>query len=226
MTEHDNRAVTFDPAAFQVWLDQPEALGDPASGTFRDNNGYLSSAWQRGAGETGWMLESLLSSPLSREIPGAGQAWKHGEDVSSIQVWAVAEPEEGATGGVVAEIVVDRLALSLGYLHESDLVDSPHDTLPGYEAAALMLAALAARVNEAADWCRRVVELPAGELTAEQITLALQVLAKVWQFSRNGVTPKHVTVTGEQHAAADAVMELVAAAERRSDVIDAEIVEG
>ncbi len=225
MTEHDNRAVTFDPAQFRVWLDTPADSTDPQSPSVRDD-GYLGSAWQRAAGETGWMLESLLSDLMDSNDEAAVKAWAYGAGVDALRVWAVAEPEEGATGGVAGEVVVSGMPLSLGHISERDLVDSEHDVLPGWEAAELMLAELARRADTAVRWYLRVTQLPPGfeGLDAVQIELALQVLAKVWQFSRNGGTPKHVTVTGEQHAAADAVLATVEAVVAAAPVVDGEIV--
>lgn len=203
MTEY--QAVAFDRAAYQAWLnapskDNPEVTNCAASQV-------LSTAWQRDGGEGGWLLEAALTDirDLDGTLTGNRRPWAHGPGVTGVRVWAIADPEGAATGGVTGEVVVNGVPLSLGDIGEGDLVPAVHDVLPGDEAAELALTALAERVNEVAAHFRSRTQVGAGA-GREQQQLANLVLAKLWFHSRNGGTPKRVRVSDEEHAAADAVL--------------------
>ena len=206
-----NKPVTFDKAAFEAWLDAPSELTDPGAERNRDAHPYAGAAWQRAEGATGWMLEALLSDLTSDALPGEVRCWRYAGGVTAVRVWAIADPESDVAGDIAGEVVVDGVPLSLGAIVDGDLVVTEHDVLPGYEAAGMALEVLADRVNDAVWHYRKAVREVAAGHDMGRLRLALQVLAKLWFHARNNGVPKKVTVTADQHAAADAVLAAVEA---------------
>jgi hypothetical protein len=200
-------AVTFDVEAFAAWLDGPSTAGTAAP-INRDVHSALATAYQQHDGEAGWLVEQLLD--WLRTAPQVGTpVWAYGPGVTDVRVWATAAAEDGPDGGLAGEVIVDGVVLSLGKLAEKDLIPSDALVMPGHEAAAHALSALAAQVNAVAGAYRsnRAAGL-ASRFTGEQLDQALTVMAKMWQFARTG-QPKNVTVTGEHRATADAVLAAV-----------------
>jgi hypothetical protein len=149
MTNANAAAVTFCWASFRCWKDfQPEGEGTPSN---QEKSELLSAAYQRLDGEAGWILETTLSAlhepvPADKLMP----AWQYFPGVSDCRVWSTAAAEGGPDGGVVGEVTVDGVRLSLGRLTVDDLITSEDAVMPGWEAAELALFNLAERVNEVA----------------------------------------------------------------------------
>ncbi len=137
-------AVTFDADGFRAWLD---ARNDGGAGGAANNliaNPLLDTAYQPIDGETGFLVETTLHA-LHR-APGQ-RAWVYGAGVSDVKVWSTTHPEGGPDGGLAGQVTVDGAVLSLERLTDDDLVPRQHNILPGYEAAAHALDALAGQVD-------------------------------------------------------------------------------
>ena len=153
-------AVTFDADGFRAWLDAPTKLRVPGTPSNRQNNPLLSAAYQRLDGEAGWIVEATLFAlrGAPQPHPAVPAPWVYAPDVSDVRVWATAAAEGGPDGGLVGEVTVDGIRLSLGQLSEADLVPQIYDLLPGYEAAEHALTALSERVNAVAEQFRLAVK--------------------------------------------------------------------
>ncbi len=151
-------AVTFDPEQFRAWLDAANEPGVPGSQTNQQVSPLLSTAYQRGDGEAGWLVETTLDMlhSVTGRHPDAPQPWVYGEGVHGVRVWATAHPEGGPDGGLAGEVTVDGAALSLGRISEGVLVPGEDAVMPGYEATAYALAAVAEQVNVVAGKYREV----------------------------------------------------------------------
>lgn len=180
------KAARFDQTAFRAWLEQPTTTPEGEISKY-DAVPDLATGWQRHDGQGGWLATAVLDALAG----DAGQAvWAYGPGVSGLTLWATESPESGADGGVVAEVTVEGVRMSLGYVSADELVATEQDVLPGYEAAELALTALAERVNLAVDAYRSgtaggtpVGELWGGEfgpLTGTEIRAALVTLAELF----------------------------------------------
>lgn len=215
------RPVLFDQAAYRIWLEQPTTAPDGAETSKYDAIPDLAVGWQRHEGQGGWLAEVVLGA--LRDDAGQ-QVWTYGPGVSGLRLWATEAPDTGADGGVVAEVTVDGVPLSLGHLADNELVSTGWDLMPGYEAAELALAELAERASAAAAHHRR--SYPVGDLfgfwwgplSGNEIDQALTTMVDVV----NGDTD----LSGPQLAVIDRVLALRTAADDAEITDDAEIVEG
>jgi len=147
MTEH--RAADFDAAEFQVWLGSQVEPGSTNPTTNQQAVNLLNIAYQRLDGDAGWLVDATLKAlhrGHERGFMTATAAWAYGDGVSDVRVWPVAD-EKGGSDGLVGEVTVDGVRLSLGRFHETQLVPTEHDLMPGYEAAEHALEGLSRRVS-------------------------------------------------------------------------------
>lgn len=228
--QHDsnsNSAVTFDVEAFAGWLDGPSSPGTAAQPN-RDAYPLLATAYQRNDGTSGWLVEQVLDALRTAPQADGSPVWAYGLGVTDVRVWATAGVEDGADGGLVGEVAVDGVILSLGRLADADLVPDA-EVIPGYEAAAHALSALADQVNAAAAALRTGRPAPAGdwmfgELSTADVEAALITLA---EYVENCETPDVLSI--RQMEVALQVRQIAGGlgvgTDDEDEVVDAEIVD-
>jgi hypothetical protein len=180
MTE---RPVLFDQTAYQAWLEQSTTGPGGAENSKYDTVPDLAVAWQRHEGQGGWLAEVVLDA-LHHDA--GQQVWQYGPGISGLRLWATESPESGADGGVTAEVTADGVPLSLGHIPAGELIHTDVDLLPGYEAAGLALAELAARATTAVDNFRRGSALLGnqfgdwwGSMTSDDVNTAMHMLVAI-----------------------------------------------
>lgn len=221
--EKTTAAVVFSRDAFRAWLHAPSAA-DTGEANWETVE-LLTTPYRSDDGQGGWLAEAALNA-----VRDADGVWVYGTGVDQVRVWAVADAEGAPDYGLVGEVVVDGAPLSLGHMSETDLIPAGTDMMPGYDAAELVLTALAQRIVTVAAWYRAMNAWPArksglaAQLSDEQLDLALTALAAL--HSTNGPSG----LFDDERKAAETVVRVVDADRKRradadAEVVDAEIVE-
>ncbi|WP_432983093.1 hypothetical protein [Dactylosporangium sp. CA-233914] len=139
--------VHFDPDAFTTWFLEPatqQALAGLATGRYDSGDPDDSAALR---------VQALLTSALPDDV------WRLGAGVSGVAIWPTTDPEGAATGdgGGIVTVRVRGVELSAGHLAAADLVPQRYRHrsgtvwATGHDAAAMALAAVAARINATID---------------------------------------------------------------------------